>query len=670
MPCPVCGRSFPLSRLSSHVNRCIAKAGGGAEDTQTRTRSGTKRGPRQKGDDFEHETDRRGRKQPEQRLRSGSDADGVWNEIAVGRIPFQSKVLPSRTQARLHKYDELLLTNERLARAEDRRQRKRQRRDSSSEILSTTDEDEVQYVDDASGGVTIAQQTLHRRFDDAATPLHALLESAMAHGTRHADAEQQTDAVVRPSVERLLENEIASTVKAFRAREISEAQLHERLAELIKDKQGSTSSVLKAVAEVLLAEREVGSQQRPPESEAQTAAALEERKRLLQEHTSSTAARTQGQVPIPDDAPLPMKAADYAAKPQDMDTARDFVHRIKQHFEGNPYKLKEFYNLVLQHSRRIKQSGLSSSDVLSVVISFCKVFDGDEGLIGELMTFLPPMKPDNDFAAPAGPAQSLSLEQLRFPNQTSVQGSDAATPVTLAETAQGGRLGKPLSASSSSNSSPRPDSRDKTPRTLPQRLAATQPLTASQINSIRERAVNLSKSALQAAHLPVGAALKAAAAATPAAPVARVVAAPPPATAQPGGYYSAWPYGTVYATTAYPTTASVVSDPALDWTGYARRHTVSALPSVPTGVPTVQYVYPSGTRVATGAVGTTIAYPQPAGASSYATYAYAAPGTAYPTYYATTGAPYPYRVTPVVSGYEAYDVARAQARAYLGNQGS
>lgn len=79
------------------------------------------------------------------------------------------QVLPSRTQARLHKYDELLLTNERMARAEGRRQRKRQRRDSGSEISTSTDEDEVHCVDDASEGVTAAQQALdspHRRSDD------------------------------------------------------------------------------------------------------------------------------------------------------------------------------------------------------------------------------------------------------------------------------------------------------------------------------------------------------------------------------------------------------------------------------------------------------------------------------------------------------------------------
>lgn len=44
-----------------------------------------------------------------------------------------------------------------------------------------------------------------------------------------------------------------------------------------------------------------------------------------------------------------------------------------------------------------------SHDLLQVLVSFCKVFDGDEGLIGELMTFLPPMKPDADLAFHTGP---------------------------------------------------------------------------------------------------------------------------------------------------------------------------------------------------------------------------------------------------------------------------
>lgn len=42
------------------------------------------------------------------------------------------QALPSRTQARLQKYDDMLLNNERVARAESRRQLKRQRRSGGS----------------------------------------------------------------------------------------------------------------------------------------------------------------------------------------------------------------------------------------------------------------------------------------------------------------------------------------------------------------------------------------------------------------------------------------------------------------------------------------------------------------------------------------------------------
>lgn len=202
---------------------------------------------------------------------------------------------------------------------------------------------------------------------------------------------------------------VDSFLQLFKAREITEEQLLERLTELLKvtassqsdrgsvrslntsgcalqDKPDTVDGVLKEVAKVL----GLNTEHSVPAPNGSTA--LSERRRFLREHASLTSARTQGVTPAPDDMPLPMRAADYGAQPEHMDNARDFVERIKvskprnpngqaeiprcltdydahhgqQRFAGRPYKLKEFYNLVLQHSQQIKQTGLSSSDVLAV----------------------------------------------------------------------------------------------------------------------------------------------------------------------------------------------------------------------------------------------------------------------------------------------------------------
>lgn len=85
--------------------------------------------------------------------------------------------------------------------------------------------------------------------------------------------------------------------------------------------------VLKEVAKVLAADKRLNAEHGA--SVTNGSSALSERRRFLREHASFTSARTQGVTPAPDDMPLPMRAADYGAQPEHMDSARDFIERVK-----------------------------------------------------------------------------------------------------------------------------------------------------------------------------------------------------------------------------------------------------------------------------------------------------------------------------------------------------
>lgn len=98
---------------------------------------------------------------------------------------------------------------------------------------------------------------------------------------------------------------------------------------LLQDQPHSVDRVLKTVTDMMSRDDHLEKGGDQQESLQQNENTLAERRRYLREHTSFAAARTQGMTPVADTISLPMKAADYGAEPDDMDSARDFVSRIK-----------------------------------------------------------------------------------------------------------------------------------------------------------------------------------------------------------------------------------------------------------------------------------------------------------------------------------------------------